>query len=36
LLTVLSDATEHGMGKAAGIAEAFEPIYYQLRESHTA
>ena len=28
-------AREH-MGKAAALAETFDPIYYELRESHTA
>ena len=30
-----SAAREH-MGKAARRAESFDPIYYELRESHTA
>lgn len=30
-----SAAREH-MGEAAGIAVSFDPIYYELRESHAA
>ena len=34
---MMSDPTarEH-MGRAAALAESFDPIYYELRESHTA
>ncbi len=37
LNAMMSDpAARAHMGKAAGIADSFDPIYYELRESHVA